>query len=149
MHKYGGDYMDSLYKNITDLCDQAGISGYRLCKEAGVQPSILTDLKMGRQKGLSAKNAEKIASYFGISVGQLIGNTPVPDFRGAFHNTSNSNVVVGNTGENINMSFAEPPQEKLTEQETEVLRIFRSLDMRKKTSVLSYLYELEDGGKEG
>lgn len=65
--------MDNLYKTIIDLCESKGISGYRLCKETGVQPSILTDLKMGRQKGLSAKNAEKIASYFGISVSQLLG----------------------------------------------------------------------------
>jgi hypothetical protein len=34
---------------------------------------ILTDLKMGRQVGISAANAQKIASYFGVSVGYLLG----------------------------------------------------------------------------
>jgi hypothetical protein len=34
---------------------------------------ILTDLKMGRQTGISAANAQKIASYFGVSVGYLLG----------------------------------------------------------------------------
>ena len=33
----------------------------------------LTDLKMGRQTGLSAVKAQKIASYFGVSVGYLLG----------------------------------------------------------------------------
>lgn len=34
---------------------------------------ILTDLKMGRQSGVSATNAQKIASYFGVTVGYLLG----------------------------------------------------------------------------
>lgn len=65
--------MDNLYNRIISLCEQKGISGYRLCKDIGIQPSILTDLKMGRQNGLSAQNAEKVASYFGVSVGYLLG----------------------------------------------------------------------------
>ena len=35
--------------------------------------STLTDLKMGRQTGLSATKAQKIASYFKVSVGYLLG----------------------------------------------------------------------------
>lgn len=66
--------MSNLHKTITELCEKKGVSGYRLCKDTGIQPSILTDLKMGRQKSLSAVNAEKIASYFGISVRSLLGN---------------------------------------------------------------------------
>lgn len=65
--------MDNLYERIMILCNNRSISGYRLCKELNIQPSVLTDIKMGRQKGLSAKNADKIASYFGISVGYLLG----------------------------------------------------------------------------
>ncbi len=70
--------MGDLHKTITDLCAKKGISGYRLCKDTGIQPSILTDLKMGRQKSLSAVNAEKIATYFGVSVGYLLGNEKNP-----------------------------------------------------------------------
>jgi transcriptional regulator with XRE-family HTH domain len=33
----------------------------------------LTDLKMGRQKSLSAEKAQKIAAYFNVSVGYLLG----------------------------------------------------------------------------
>lgn len=44
-----------------------------MCKDIGIQPSILTDLKMGRQNGLSAKNADKMAAYFAVSVGYLLG----------------------------------------------------------------------------
>lgn len=70
--------MGDLHKTITDLCEKKGVSGYRLCKDTGIQPSILTDLKMGRQKSLSAVNAEKVASYFGVSVSYLLGNEKNP-----------------------------------------------------------------------
>ena len=65
--------MSDLHKSIMELCSKKGISGYRLCKDTGIQPSILTDLKMGRQKCLSAKNMEKVASYFGVTVEYLLG----------------------------------------------------------------------------
>ena len=65
--------MDDLYKKIRDLCDQRGISGYKLCKDIGMQPSLMTDLKMGRQTGLSAKNMDKVANYFGVSIEYLLG----------------------------------------------------------------------------
>ena len=34
---------------------------------------LITDLKMGRKKSISAETANKIASYFGVSVGYLLG----------------------------------------------------------------------------
>lgn len=65
--------MSNLYNVIAQLCETKGISGYRLCKEIGIQPSILTDLKVGRRNGVTAITAQKIASYFGVSVGYLLG----------------------------------------------------------------------------
>lgn len=44
-----------------------------MCTDIGMSKGILTDLKMGRQTGVSAANAQKIASYFGVSVGYLLG----------------------------------------------------------------------------
>ena len=75
--------MSELYNRIMSLCEQKGVSGYRMCKDIGMQPSVLTDLKMGRQSGLSAKNADKIAAYFDVSVGYLLGTetkkAPTPE----------------------------------------------------------------------
>lgn len=65
--------MSDLYSRIISLCEEKKVSGYRMCKDIGIQPSILTDLKMGRQSGLSAKNADKMAAYFNVSVGFLLG----------------------------------------------------------------------------
>ena len=65
--------MSKLYENIYTLCQERGITGHKLCKDLCIQPSILTDLKMGRKTGLSAANASKIAGYFGGSVARLLG----------------------------------------------------------------------------
>ena len=65
--------MGTLYENIIALCDEKGIKGGKMCTDIGMSKGILTDLKMGRQSGISATNAQKIASYFGVSVGYLLG----------------------------------------------------------------------------
>lgn len=65
--------MGTLYENIIELCEERGIKGGKMCTDIGMSKGILTDLKMGRQAGISATNAQKIASYFGVSVGYLLG----------------------------------------------------------------------------
>lgn len=65
--------MGTLYENIITLCEEKGIKGGKMCTDIGMSKGILTDLKMGRQTGISAANAQKIASYFGVSVGYLLG----------------------------------------------------------------------------
>ena len=65
--------MGTLYENIIALCEEKGIKGGKMCTDIGMSKGILTDLKMGRQAGISATNAQKIASYFGVSVGHLLG----------------------------------------------------------------------------
>ena len=65
--------MANLYDTIQSLCAQAGIRPGRLCDELSLSRGLMTDLKMGRKKGVSAETAQKIASYFGVSVGFLLG----------------------------------------------------------------------------
>lgn len=69
--------MGTLYENIIALCNERGIKGGKMCTDIGMSKGILTDLKMGRQSGISATNAQKIASYFGVSVGYLLGETDI------------------------------------------------------------------------
>jgi len=65
--------MSDLYKTIKHLCTERGITGYRLCKDIGIYPSVLTDLGKGRKKALSGEYLDKIARYFGVSVSYLLG----------------------------------------------------------------------------
>lgn len=70
--------MSILYERLSALCQEHGISAYRMCKDTGIQPSIMTDLKMGRRQSLKAETAAKIAAYFGVSVDYLLGNEEKP-----------------------------------------------------------------------
>ena len=65
--------MENLYDSIESLCAQRGIRPGRLCNDLGLSRGLITDLKMGRKKSVNAETAQKIAAYFGISVGQLLG----------------------------------------------------------------------------
>ena len=65
--------MGTLYENILSLCERRGIKGGKMCTDLGISKGLLTDLKMGRRTGISAANAHKIAAYFGVSVGYLLG----------------------------------------------------------------------------
>ena len=65
--------MDSLYDSILSLCNREGIRPGRLCDELGISRGLITDLKMGRKKSVNAETAQKIAAYFGVSVGYLLG----------------------------------------------------------------------------
>jgi transcriptional regulator with XRE-family HTH domain len=65
--------MSKLYKNIIALCEERGIKGGKMCTDTGISKGLLTDLKMGRRSGVSALTTQKIASYFNVSVGYLLG----------------------------------------------------------------------------
>lgn len=65
--------MATLYDRLALLCSQKGIKGGRMCTDLGISKSLMTDLKMGRKTGITAVTAQKIASYFGVSVGYLLG----------------------------------------------------------------------------
>ena len=65
--------MDNLFQRIQALCEEKGIRPGRLCNELGISRSLMTDLKMGRKKTVNAETAQKIAGFFGVSVGHLLG----------------------------------------------------------------------------
>ena len=65
--------MENLFTRIESLCDKKGIRPGRLCDELGLSRGLMTDLKMGRKKTLNAETAQKIAGFFGVSVGYLLG----------------------------------------------------------------------------
>ena len=65
--------MANLYETIQSLCQAKGIRPGRMCAELGLSRGLMTDLKMCRKKTLNAETAYKIAKYFGVSVGYLLG----------------------------------------------------------------------------
>lgn len=65
--------MATLYEVLDLLCKEKGVKGGRMCTDLGISKSLMTDLKNGRKKGVNAETAQKIANYFNVSVGYLLG----------------------------------------------------------------------------
>jgi transcriptional regulator with XRE-family HTH domain len=65
--------MVTLHERLSSLCEKKGVKGGRMCTDLGLSKSLMTDLKNGRKKGVNAETAQKIASYFNVSVGYLLG----------------------------------------------------------------------------
>lgn len=65
--------MCTLYERIQELCKAKGVSASRMCLDLGLSKSTMSDIKNGRKKGVSTGTAQKIASYFNVSVGYLLG----------------------------------------------------------------------------
>ena len=70
--------MGIVNERLKKLCDERGISGYKMCKDTGLQPSTMTELKMDRKHSLSAKSLAKLADYFGVSMAYIAGDIEDP-----------------------------------------------------------------------
>lgn len=66
--------MGNLYDKLELLCKEKGITRAKLCKDTGISPGNITDLKMGRKHSFSAKTMAKLASYFNVSIAYLLEN---------------------------------------------------------------------------
>lgn len=63
-----------IYKTIELFCTIKGFSISAMCKEAGISPGLVTDLKMGRKQTIQIETASKIASALNTDVNTLMGN---------------------------------------------------------------------------
>ena len=104
--------MGNLYDTIISLCESRGIKGAKLCNDIGISKGLLTDLKMGRRTGVSAVTAQKIAAYFDVSVGYLLGEEAKKD---------------------------SPSEIELTEGEKDLIQLFRMIPVDQQPVVLAMI----------
>lgn len=70
---------NGLYDRFVELCNRKGEKPAVVCKRAGISASLPTEWKMGRKKGMSLATADKLATYLGVPVQELLGQqTPAP-----------------------------------------------------------------------
>lgn len=60
-----------MYKTFETLLQKQGLTPYKIWKETGVTQTVLSNWKHGKSIP-NAKNLQKIASYLGVSVEDLI-----------------------------------------------------------------------------
>lgn len=90
-----------------------------------------------------SKNLARIADYLNCSVDYLLGRTDEPSTVSNVigGNVTGGAVVQGYHNSNVTVNSSE---RKLTDEEIELLRLFNSLDVKRRIKLLDYGFALED-----
>lgn len=113
--------MCTLYDRIQDLCKSKGVSGSRMCLDLGLSKSTLSDIKSGRKKGVSTATAQKIASYFDVTVGSLLGEEEQKE---------NPTAQMGSEVDEVTMELMDIIQNGSDEDRQDLLEMYRMLKRR-------------------
>lgn len=99
--------------------------------------------EFSKGKNLSCISLAKIADYLDCSVDYLLGRTDEPSSTSNIidGNVTGGAVVQGSHHSNVTVSNSEC---KLTDEETELLRLFNSLDVKRRIKILNLAFALDD-----
>ena len=123
------------YDNVCNLCQREGIKITALARSLGLSSSAPTYWKKGSVP--KSGTLQKIADYFNVTADYLLtGDDKIKNTVGS---VSNSAVVQGPSGD-VSISNIVG----LQDNEAELLRIFRSLDIKGQTALLMFAYEEEE-----
>ncbi len=73
-----------MYDIYEKLLEIKGVTTADVCKATGISQSTMSNWKK-RQNNLSAKNAQKVADYFGVSVDYLMSGRERPEPQETYH----------------------------------------------------------------
>jgi transcriptional regulator with XRE-family HTH domain len=124
-------------ENVERLARERNMSLSGVANALGMTNNSATKWRKGAVP--NSKNLYKLAEYFGVTVDYLLSDNPPPTIS-VTGGITGHNVVNGTAGGQISISNGND----LNEVELELLRIFRALDMKGKTAVLSAAYEQEE-----
>lgn len=137
------------YERLKLLCDNKGIKLTNLIQELGMSSGNMNKWK----KGVVPKGStlSKLADYFNVSVDYLIGKTEEQTnihYVNNINDMNDSNFIQGNNNGSISIKTIEHKPEKtynkdLSNEETEILNIYRSLNIRNKNKFLNFILDME------
>ena len=124
------------YDNVKDLCALNRTNITQLAKDLGLSTSMPTKWKNGSVP--KSDTVQKIADHFGVTTDMLLAKSEPTSTIG---NVSGSAVLQGNTGHKITVHNGAAD---LSDEERELLRLYRDLPIRSRIQWLQYGYELEE-----
>ena len=129
-------------KKIKQLCKENKITVKVLLEHCGISKSFIYELEKRGRVPLTDK-LELIADYLEVSVDYLLGRTDNPQgFPPGFSPVYNSN-------QDISQSFSQESKNTvMTKEESEILHIYRLLDVRDRIKLMSFVFELENNIKQ-
>ncbi len=123
--------------NIKILRVEKGLTQDQLAKEINLTQTAVSQWEIGRNTP-DSHVAKKLAEYFGVSLDYLLGRTKYRNSSYYENNFNDSNSIQGSSSVTINGNT------EISKEETEILRIYNELDVRSRTKLLNYAFELED-----
>ena len=126
----------TISERIFDLLSNKNKRQTELAKFVGVRPNTVTDWK-SKGSTPSAELIPKISEFLGVSVEYLLTGKEAPVNHA-------SNIHKGNHATTLIVKNGEIQERELSEQELELFRIYKALDVKKQTLLLSYAYKLEE-----
>lgn len=135
--KNGGVVLD-IIDRIIALIEERGITASRMLLDLGLSRSAVTEWEKGKAKP-SAESIIKIADYFNVSSDYLLGRSE------PYSSTINGNILKSAVAQGAgSVDINNPEKQEMTDEEIEMLRIFRILDLKRKIQVLNLLFSLEE-----
>lgn len=64
-----------MYNRIKELCESKELTIAKMCRAAGITPSIIYDLKTGKKVDLNRKTIVKIADALGMTIEEIYGKS--------------------------------------------------------------------------
>lgn len=124
----------TLTDRIFDLLSKKSKSQTDIARLLNVRPTTVSEWKKGKYTP-TVEHCVTLAEYFGVSLDYLITGreprgAPVQQIIG--NNNSNNTAIAGDTAGAV-----------LTEYERELLKVAGAFDMRRKTELLNFAYQIE------
>lgn len=123
-----------LATKIKRLCKHKNITVKSLLNACNLNNIFIYDIEK-RGKIPSVEKIELIADYLDVSVDYLLGRTDDPQ----------STYVTTSISKQELKDIAKKPQSKdLSKEEAEIIGLYRLLNVRDRTKLMSFIFELED-----
>ena len=124
----------TLTDRIFDLLNKKGKTQTDIARLLNVRPTTVSEWKKGKYTP-TVEHCVTLAEYFGVSLDYLItGREP----RGA-----PVQQIIGNNNSNNTARSGDAAGAVLTEYERELLKVAGAFDMRRKTELLNFAYQIE------
>lgn len=119
--------------NIKRAIEERGYSQKKVYSACNINENTVS--RMNDSKGISSFYLAKIADYLNCSVDYLLGRTPCPDVN-----------ISGNTQNNVNgdNNISVGNNDELA---GELSSLLKQLDMRKRTKLMTMIYNFVDNNK--
>ncbi len=136
--------MSILNERIKEMRTKRGLTLIDVADYLGVKEATVQRYESGNIKNIKHDTICKLADYFECDPSYLMGWTNDAVKSSIKAAITNSAVVQGNNATNLIVKNGDIEKHELSEQATELLRIFGTLSIKYKTELLAFAYKLEE-----